>query len=398
MKSIEVKGVGKKFFLRHGGRHTIKAAAMGLLRRRKTRGDFWALKDIGFDVEAGKTIGIIGANGAGKSTLLGVLARTMRPTLGSITVRGRVSSLLELGAGFHPDLTGAENIYLNGSILGLSRREIRSKFDQIVSFAELEQFINAPVKHYSSGMYVRLGFAVAVEVNPDILLIDEVMAVGDEAFKRKCLGKIAQFKREGKTLLIVSHDLDTITEVSDAVLLLDAGKIVNVGEPGQVVDQYKSLGFTKAGEVVVREWGTKEAVIDAVRFMGEGGGRIERIRSGEPLHVEIDYRANSRIEDPIFGFSVTKSDGTLCCGSNTIIDEYPVPFIEGAGTVRLRFQSLPLIQGKYYFSFSMHARDHKTNYHRMDNWFSIWVDCARKAEGMVNLGCKWESGSMTNTK
>lgn len=390
MKSIEVKNVGKKFHLKHAGRHTIKAAAMGLLRRRKTRGDFWALKGISFDVEAGKTIGIIGANGAGKSTLLGILARTMRPTEGTIAVRGRVSSLLELGAGFHPDLTGAENIYLNGSILGLSRREIRSKFDRIVGFAELEQFIDAPVKHYSSGMYVRLGFAVAVEVNPDVLLIDEVMAVGDETFKRKCLAKIAQFKKEGKTLLIVSHDLDTITEVSDTVLLLDAGKVVNVGEPGQVVDQYKSLGFFKAGEVVVREWGTKEAVIAAVRFMGADGGRVERLRSGDPLLVEIDYQAKRRIEDPIFGFSVTKSDGTLCCGSNTIIDGYPVPFIEGAGTVRLRFQSLPLIQGKYYFSFSMHARDHKTNYHRMDNWFSIWVDCARKAAGVVNLGCEWE--------
>jgi ABC-type polysaccharide/polyol phosphate transport system ATPase subunit len=390
MKSIEVKNVGKKFHLKHGGRHTIKSAAMGLLRRKKSRGDFWALRDISFDVEEGKTVGIIGANGAGKSTLLGILARTMRPTEGTIDVRGRVSSLLELGAGFHPDLTGAENIYLNGSILGLSRREIRSKFDGIVSFAELDQFINMPVKHYSSGMYVRLGFAVAVEVNPDVLLIDEVMAVGDESFKRKCLGKIAQFKREGKTLLIVSHDLDTITEVSDTVLLLDAGKIVNVGEPGQVVDQYKSLGFFKAGKVVVREWGTKEAEIAAVRFMNAGGGQIERIASGEPLLVEIDYRAHRRIEDPVFGFSVTKSDGTLCCGSNTIIDDYTVPFIEGTGTIRLRFESLPLIQGKYYLSFSMHARDHKTNYHRMDNWFSIWVDCARKAEGIVNLGCKWE--------
>lgn len=390
MKSIEVKNVGKKFFLKHAGRHTIKAAAMGLLRRRKTREDFWALKDISFDVEAGKTVGIIGANGAGKSTLLGILAGTMRPTEGSATVRGRVSSLLELGAGFHPDLTGAENVYLNGSILGLSRREIRSKFDEIVGFAELEQFIDAPVKHYSSGMYVRLGFAVAVEVDPDVLLIDEVMAVGDEAFKRKCLARIARFKREGKTLLVVSHDLDTITEISDTVLLLDSGRIVNVGEPGQVVDQYKSLGFFKAGEVVVREWGTKEAVITAVRFMGRGGGRIERLRSGEPLLVEIDYLAERRIEDPIFGFSVTKSDGALCCGSNTIIDGYPVPFIEGEGTVRLRFDSLPLVQGKYYFSFSMHARDHKTNYHRMDNWFSLWVDCARKAEGMVNLGCTWE--------
>jgi ABC-type polysaccharide/polyol phosphate transport system ATPase subunit len=392
MKSIEVNGVGKKFFLKHGGRHTIKAAAVGLLRRLKMREDFWALKDISFDVEAGTTVGIIGANGAGKSTLLGILARTMRPTEGTVTVRGRVSSLLELGAGFHPDLSGAENIYLNGSILGLSRSEIRAKFDEIVRFAELEQFIDTPVKHYSSGMYVRLGFAVAVEVNPDILLIDEVMAVGDEAFKRKCLGRIAQFKREGKTLLVVSHDLDTITEVSDTVLLLDAGRIVNVGEPGQVVDQYKSLGFVKAGAVVIREWGTKEAVITAVRLMGAGGEPVERISSGEPLLVEIDYRAHRQIADPVFGFALTKSDGTLCCGSNTIIDNCPIPLIEGAGTMRLRFESLPLIQGKYYFSFSLHTRDHKTSYHRMDNWFSIWVECARKAEGVANLDCAWERG------
>jgi len=392
VKSIEVTGVGKKFFLKHGGRHTIKAAAVGLLRRRKTRTDFWALKDISFDVEAGTTVGIIGANGAGKSTLLGILARTMRPTEGTVAVRGRVSSLLELGAGFHPDLSGAENIYLNGSILGLSRAEIRAKFDEIVRFAELEQFIDTPVKHYSSGMYVRLGFAVAVEVNPDILLIDEVMAVGDEAFKRKCLGRIAQFKREGKTLLIVSHDLDTITEVSDTVLLLDAGKIVNVGEPGQVVDQYKSLGFFKAGEVVIREWGTREAVITAVRFLGAGGERVERITTGEPLLVEIDYRAHQQIVDPIFGFALTASDGTLCCGSNTIIDDYPIPLIEGAGTMRLRFESLPLLQGKYYFSFSLHTRDHNTSYHRMDNWFSIWVECPRKAEGIANIRCAWEKG------
>jgi len=219
-----------------------------------------------------------------------------------------------------------------------------------------------------------------------------VMAVGDEAFKRKCLGRIAQFKREGKTLLIVSHDLDTITEVSDAVLLLDAGKIVNVGEPGQVVDQYKSLGFFKAGEVVVREWGTREAVITAVRFLGAGGEPVERITSGEPLLVEIDYRAHRQIADPVFGFALTTSDGTLCCGSNTIIDNCPIPLIEGAGTMRVRFESLPLIQGKYYFSFSLHTRDHKTSYHRMDNWFSIWVECARKAEGVANLKCGWEKG------
>ncbi len=391
MKSITVKDVGKKFYLKHSGRHTLKTAVMGAIRRRKTREDFWALNDISFHVDRGETLGIIGANGAGKSTLLGLLAKTMRPTVGEISVRGRVSTLLELGAGFHPDLTGAENIYLNGSILGLNRKEIGARFDDIVRFAELENFIDTPVKHYSSGMYVRLGFAVAVEVNPDVLLIDEVMAVGDETFKKKCLGKIAQFKEQGKTMLIVSHDLETITEVSDRVLLLDEGKIVKVGEPGQVVDQYKSLGFLKAGDIVIKEWGTKEAVINAVRFLNAAGEKADRLSSGEPLTVEIDYHATRRIDDPIFGFAVTKGDGTLCCGSNTIIENFRIPHIKGTDTLRLDFESLPLLQGKYFFSFSIHTRDHKTNYHRMDNWFSIWVECDRRAAGAINLKCKWEN-------
>ena len=389
MRAIEVRKVGKKFHIRHGGAHTLKSAVLSALRGRKAREDFWALRDVDFAVESGETLGIIGANGAGKSTLLGLIARTMRPTVGEISVRGRVSSLLELGAGFHPDLSGAENIYLNGAILGLRRAEIASRFDDIVRFAELEQFIDTPVKHYSSGMYVRLGFAVAVELDPDILLIDEVMAVGDEAFKKKCLAKIADFKRRGKTMLIVSHDLDTITEVSDEVLLLDEGRVVGVGAPGEVVDQYRSLGFLKAGEIVIREWGTKEAVITAVRFMDDAGAPRERIASGEPLTVEISYRAGRRIEEPVFGFAVTRGDGTLCCGSNTMIDGFPIPFIEGEGTLKLRFESMPLLQGKHYFSFSLHSHDHRTNYHRMDNCFSIWIECGRKAEGAVNLRCSW---------
>jgi hypothetical protein len=216
------------------------------------------------------------------------------------------------------------------------------------------------------------------------------MAVGDETFKKKCLEKIAQFKRDGKTMLIVSHDLDTITEVSDRVLLLDQGRVVRVGEPGRVVDQYKSLGFQKAGAVVIREWGTREAVISAVRFTDAKGAQVERVASGDPLIVELDYRAGKRIEDPVFGFAVTKSDGTLCVGSNTIIDGVPIDAIEGEGTLRLSFHSLPLLRGKYYFSFSLHTRDHRTSYHRMDNRFSIWVDCPRKAEGVANLACRWE--------
>lgn len=364
---------------------------MGLLLKRRSREDFWALRNVSFEVESGRTLGIIGANGAGKSTLLGILARTMRPTEGTVAVRGRVSSLLELGAGFHPDLTGAENIYLNGSILGLSRSEIRAKFDAIVGFAELEQFIDTPVKHYSSGMYVRLGFAVAVEVNPDILLIDEVMAVGDEVFKKRCLDKLGQFRAEGKTMLIVSHDLDTITRVSDEVLLLDAGRVVRVGEPGQVVDQYKSLGFLKEGNIVIREWGTREAVISAIRFCGAGDAPVERLASGDPLTIELRYRADRKIADPVFGFAITRSDGTFCLGSNTIIDNCPVPSLEGEGTMRLQFPSLPLLQGNYFFSFSLHTRDHRTNFHRLDNRYSLWIDCPRKAEGVVNVECVWKS-------
>ncbi|MDD5556103.1 MAG: ABC transporter ATP-binding protein [bacterium] len=391
MHAIEVNGVGKRFHIRHGGRHTLKAAALGRVRGRRAREAFWALREISFGVEAGTTLGIIGSNGAGKSTLLGLLARTMRPTEGTIDVRGRVSSLLELGAGFHPDLSGAENIYLNGAILGLRRAEIATRFDRIVRFAGLEEFIDTPVKHYSSGMYVRLGFAVAVEVEPDILLIDEVMAVGDETFKRRCLEKIADFKRAGRTMLIVSHDLDTITGVSDRVLLLDAGRIAGVGEPGRVVDQYKSLGFIKAGDVVVREWGTREAVIAGVRFTDGRGEAVERIRSGDPLAVEIAYRAGRRVEEPVFGFAVSRGDGTLCCGSNTLIDGVHIPSIEGEGTVRLLFPSLPLLEGKHYVSLSLHSRDHRTNYHRLDNWFSLWVDCPRRAEGTVNIACTWET-------
>jgi ABC-2 type transport system ATP-binding protein/lipopolysaccharide transport system ATP-binding protein len=239
-------------------------------------------------------------------------------------------------------------------------------------------------------MYVRLGFAVAVEVDPDVLLIDEVMAVGDETFKRRCLQKLAQFREEEKTMLVVSHDLDTITEVSDRVLLLDEGRVVGVGEPGQVVDQYKSLGFVKAGDVVIREWGTKEAVITSVQFKGGAGERIERLPSGESLLVEIAYEAHKRIEDPVFGFAVTKSDGTLCCGSNTMIDDYKIASIGGRGVVRLRLDAVPLLQGKYYFSFSLHSRDQQTNYHRMDNWFSVWIDNPRKAEGAVDIKSDWK--------
>jgi lipopolysaccharide transport system ATP-binding protein len=218
-------------------------------------------------VARGETLGIIGSNGAGKSTLLSLLAGTMAPTRGTVACRGTVSSLLELGAGFHPDLTGRENVFLWGAILGLSRQWMRRRFDAIVEFAELSGFIDQPVKHYSSGMYVRLGFAVAVEVDPDILIVEEVLAVGDAVFQRKCLDRMARFRREGKTLLVVSHDLQTIRAVSDRILLLDEGRIRGLGSPSQVLNRYERVWRQRFCAEQAREYGTGEAAIEDVLFL-----------------------------------------------------------------------------------------------------------------------------------
>jgi len=390
MYSVEINNVSKRYFLRKEAARTLKATVVSLIRGRTVRNDLWALKDLDLKVDAGETIGIIGANGAGKSTLLGIIAGTITPTTGEVKATGRISSLLELGAGFHPDLTGRENIYLNGSILGLSRKYIDGKFDDIVSFAGLADFIDSPVKHYSSGMYVRLGFSVAVEVDPDILLIDEVLAVGDESFKKKCLAKIAEFQHNGKTIVVVSHDLDTVKKICRRVMLLGEGKMLDMGEPEKVVEEYKRLGLQQQDDVSAREWGTREAVIAGVTLLNERGEKTERFDSGADIRVRIEYNARQRIDDPIFGFAVSDYQGRLCCGSNTIHDDYKIESIDGAGAIQLTLSTASLMRGKFYLSLSLHSRDHQRNYHRLDNKFTFWVLHAHPAEGFVNIPSKWE--------
>ena len=241
MSVISLKGVSKKYLIQRGKEPTFKGAIMDWLKNRNPFTAFPALKDISFDVRKGETVGIIGENGSGKSTLLGLIAGIVKSSSGEIKVQGSVATLLELGAGFHGDLSGRENIYLNGSILGFSRTEMDEKYKAIVEFAELEKFINMPVKHYSSGMYVRLGFAIAVEVDPDILLIDEVLAVGDEHFQKKCLRRINDFQKKGKTILFVSHALELVEETCNRVILLEQGKIKMEGKPGDVLRLYRKL-------------------------------------------------------------------------------------------------------------------------------------------------------------
>jgi len=387
---ITVRGLGKMYRLRHHGQTTLKSAALGLLGKGPPRQDFWALRNIDFEVRQGETLGIIGSNGAGKSTLLGLITGTITPTEGEISSRGRVSSLLELGAGFHPDLSGRENIFLNGSILGLKKTDIRRKFDDIVGFAELEEFIDMPVKHYSSGMFVRLGFSVAMEVDPDVLIVDEVLSVGDEKFQEKCLHRIRQFIKAGKTLLIVSHSMETIQSMCDRTLLLNRGEQVVLDKPGRAIHEYRNIGMYDEKEgLSVKEWGSREVEISGVSFRNGSGEETQRFLSGEPLRISIGYRAKERIVKPVFGFSVTSAEGHTVFGTNTQIENFEIPAVEGEGELGLDLSPLPFMRGKFFFSFSIHSDDHLTNYHRQENFHSISVTPATNEEGFVKLPVKW---------
>src|SRR5690606_24900931 len=265
---------------------------------------FWALKDVTFDVERGEVIGIIGRNGAGKSTLLKILTRITNPTEGTVRLRGRVGSLLEVGTGFHPELTGRENTYLNGAILGMSREEVDRKFDEIVAFSGVEKFIDTPVKHYSSGMYLRLAFAVAAHLEPDILLVDEVLAVGDAEFQKKCLGKMSDVAQEGRTVLFVSHNMSAVLRLTEESIVLDKGHLVMRAPSPQAVDYYLSSGFSQTGE---RFWHADEVPADAhpfcpiaIRVLNPSGRVVDTVRSVEPVTVEIEYRLNA----PVTGLRV----------------------------------------------------------------------------------------------
>jgi lipopolysaccharide transport system ATP-binding protein len=266
--------------------------------------EVWALQDISFDVRQGQVLGVIGKNGAGKSTLLKVLSRVTEPSTGSIEIRGRVGSLLEVGTGFHPELTGRENIYLNGAILGMKRTEIERKFDEIVAFSEVEQFIDTPVKRYSSGMYLRLAFAVAAHLEPEILVVDEVLAVGDAEFQRKCLGKMGDVAQQGRTVMFVSHNMSAILRLTQESLVLEKGRLVMRAASAEAVDYYLSVGHAKAGE---RVWRDDEILSSAapfhplaLRLRDAGGQIIDTVRSTEPVTVEMEYR----LDAPITGLRI----------------------------------------------------------------------------------------------
>jgi ABC-type polysaccharide/polyol phosphate transport system ATPase subunit len=385
---IDVSGVTKTYSLSaHTG--SLKSRAVEWLSGRGQKKIFKALDNISFQVCRGETLGIIGANGAGKSTLLSLLTGTLFPDHGDIQTEGQISSLLELGAGFHPDLTGRENVFLYGAIMGMNRAHMESRFDAIVAFAGLEQFIDQPVKYYSSGMYVRLGFAVAVEVDPDILLIDEVLAVGDAAFQRKCIDKMHEFKLQQKTMLIISHDLHTIQKISDRIVLLDKGQLLGYGSPEEMIDQYEGVMRREEANALKREWGTGEVKITSVSLRDHTGNPSDVFYASDGFQVDISFDAKQHIDNPVFGYAVSDPDGHVIHGSNTQISGRQIAAISGSGKISFRLGPLPLVAGNYLLSCSVHSSDHRKNYHRLDHAIAFAI-MGQEDGGPVIVPVEWD--------
>lgn len=393
--AIEVEAVSKRFRLYQEKAQSFKERAIRF--GKIPFEDFWALRDISFEVKEGETVGLLGHNGSGKSTLLKCVAGILRPTSGRIAAAGRMASLLELGAGFHPELTGRENVYLNGSILGLSRAEITRRFDDIVAFAELEPFIDNQVKHFSSGMYARLGFAVAVNVEPDLLVIDEVLAVGDEAFQRKCINRIKDFQAEGRTILFVTHGADLVRQICDRAVVLDHGNMVVDGEPGVAVRAFRETLLRRDGvaEEEAPDVGdaerrrTLKIRITAVDVDYPLPDR-RHLLPGETLRVVVRYQATEPVDEAVFGVAVHDIRGEHLFGTNTELLDLPVAVPVGEGKVTFTFGSVPLLDGTYFLTIGVHHPGGDPVYDWREHQDVFEVMNPGRTVGLVELGATVE--------
>ncbi len=403
--AVVLKGVSKGFKQTTLRRDYITLKSLLLhplaLRKRFQEELRMVFKDLDLEIPAGTSMGIIGRNGSGKSTLLKIMTGIYKPDTGKVQINGRVSSLIELGAGFHPEFTGRENVFINGAVLGLSRREIEKRFDQIVRFAELESFIDAPVRTYSSGMYVRLGFSVAVNVDPDILLVDEVLAVGDESFSRKCLDKMTQFKKSGKTIVLVTHDLPTVERFCDRALWLDSGGIQAIGGPRQVVDAYRQEVARRDDERLRQEqgregpvfkdrWGNLDIELTRIRLLDDQGQERRVFQDGENLHIQMHYRVHRPTADVVFGIGVFDGKGVCCYGTNTDLDQLSLPPLKEEGWIGITLEGVQLIEGRYLLDAAVHARDGH-NYDYQSGCLSFDIRSSRKDAGIYRIPHRWRT-------
>ncbi len=419
--AIGFEHVTKTFAIEHDRPRSLKEAFVGTLRRaRRQREIIAALSDVSFNLEHGGTLGLIGANGTGKSTALKLAARILEPTSGKIVVQGRLAALLELGAGFHPDLSGLENIYLSGSLMGMSRRDMAGRLAPIIEFSELGAFIDLPVRQYSSGMFMRLAFATAVHLDPEILLLDEILAVGDQAFRSKCYDRIMALRRSGVTIALVSHDLGAIRELCERALWLDGGMVRAYGPTDDVVEAYyasivahekarlaaeagrspettSSVTPAAASAAEQDRWGTREVEIGEVAILGPDGTPQHVLVTGQPMTVRIRYTAHGRIAQPVFGLALHRQDGLHITGPNTLEAGLTIEAIEGQGEVRYVVASLPLLAGTYEVSVSCydHTCTHAFDHHHRRYPFRVRSEDTRPRLGLLVLPARWEHESFS---
>lgn len=400
--AISFEGVSKRFTFTSDKPVTIVESIVGAFSRSRNerKQSLWAIRDVSLEAIEGECLGLIGQNGSGKSTILKLATGIIRPTAGQVTVRGRLSALLELGAGFHPDLTGGENIFLNASILGMDKEEIAASYDAIVDFSELGDHIYMPVKHYSSGMYMRLGFSVATHVNADILIVDEVLAVGDQAFQDKCIDRIWEMKRLGTTIVIVSHDLETVRSLCSKVLWIDNGTVRQTGPADAVVDRYLEHTYFDSGVQTgplapangeAARWGTREIEITGVRFLDADGEPQHSFRTGESMAIEIAYLANQVVDEPEFALAIFRQDGIKVNAPSNRLSGLRTGSVQGRGIVRYAIESLPLLPAVYLISAAVHdgKRSLALDHHEKAYSFRV-VPGDSEAEGLVQIPARWE--------
>lgn len=364
--AIECRRVGKTYELSTEQSSTLKETLLRGGRGKRSTNLIEALRDITMTIHSGEIVGLIGDNGSGKSTLLKLIAGITQPTSGELAVHGAVSSLLEVGVGFHPDMTGRENVYLSGALLGIPDEDLRRRMPDIIAFSELEEFIDAPVKHYSSGMFLRLGFSIGIHVQPDILLIDEILAVGDQRFQRKCKEHIRMLRNSGKTIILVSHDLSAIQMLCDRAVVLHKGKTIGEGRPYEMIGLYKQHQFVESrrrgeapsAEIVQRNrFGTFEIRFDAVRMIDSSGVERYIYQTGEPVRFEFDWTAKKPIRYPIFGMSIMSDQGEYIFTVASDVTVGDVESIEGSGVTTFDFEALDLLEGSYSVSFAITQRE-----------------------------------------
>ena len=397
---IRVDNISKTFKIPHERNNSLKSSVASMLRLRgNSFSIFHALSDITFEVKEGEFFGIIGRNGSGKSTLLKILASIYQPDTGKIKINGRVSPFLELGVGFNPELTAKENVFLNGAILGLSKKEVAEKYDGIIEFAELEDFVDMKLKNFSSGMQVRLAFSVAIQAQAEILLIDEVLAVGDANFKEKCFRTFKKMKAEGRTIVFVSHDMDSIKEFCDRAALIHNSKIEVIGSVEKAIQRYNEINFGDAKnetgilEVGSTRWGNGDVKIKEAVILNDKGQSQNTFVTGDNLSLKIKYKVNKKIDKPNVGISLFREDGIYCFDINTDLDKVSPKFLEKDGEISLSYKNVMLQKGNYYFKVGIYRDYWKETLDFIDLGPEFKIkDMDNKQHGVVYIEHEWEIG------